>query len=190
MPDPRLTALDAPWMRLSARRQAHSVGVAELARDLAAAHGDDPHLLYLAGLYHDLARELPADELLMEARRQAWPVDSYEAAAPILLHGPVAGGWAGDAGLPAPYAAAIWWHTTAHPHLDRAGRILFVADGVEPGRGPYPGREDLYARAFINLGDAYQGVLASTLGYLQARGLTPHPRLLAAHRAAAPPPPP
>jgi predicted HD superfamily hydrolase involved in NAD metabolism len=187
MPNLRLPALDARWEALSAHRKAHSTRVADLCRALADVHGQDAAVLYLAGLYHDVAREMPREVLLQEARRLAWPVDGWEEKEPLLLHGPVAGVWAREAGLAEPGVDAIFWHTTAHPGLSPAGRILFIADGVEPGRGDYPGRRALYDLTFRDLDGAYRGTLQSTLRYLEGRDLVPHPRMMAAIRMLDPP---
>ncbi|MFC6592127.1 HD domain-containing protein [Deinococcus lacus] len=47
----------------------HIRRVAQLARDLAGAHGLDQERAYQAGMLHDLARDLPAEELLRLAPR-------------------------------------------------------------------------------------------------------------------------
>lgn len=48
---------------LDAKRYAHSLETAKLARALAVKHGLDPKKAYLAGLLHDIAKPLPQAEL-------------------------------------------------------------------------------------------------------------------------------
>jgi len=178
---PLTAQLEVHWAALTRHRQDHSLRVADLAAELARRHGEDPDQAWVAGRYHDLAREWARPALLAEARRLGWPVDAEEAAEPVLLHGPVAGLWAQAAGLGRAVVEAITWHTTAAPGLDRLGQILFVADGVEPGRA-YPEAAALRDLARNDLAAGYRAVLKSTVRYLASRGLALHPRTEAALR--------
>ena len=47
---------------LSEKRFVHSLGVAKLAKELASFHNVDLHKAYIAGLLHDVAKELSAEE--------------------------------------------------------------------------------------------------------------------------------
>lgn len=47
---------------LSTERYIHTLGVAKLSRELALYHNVDPKKAYMAGLLHDLTKELPLDE--------------------------------------------------------------------------------------------------------------------------------
>ena len=47
---------------LSEKRFVHSLGVAKLAKELAAYHNVDIHKAYIAGLLHDVAKELSVEE--------------------------------------------------------------------------------------------------------------------------------
>lgn len=54
--------IDLVKTNLSEERFIHTLGVAKLAKDLATYHHVDPHKAYLAGLFHDLTKELSEDE--------------------------------------------------------------------------------------------------------------------------------
>jgi predicted HD superfamily hydrolase involved in NAD metabolism len=166
--------------RLTAWRRGHSERVAALARALAERHGIPTDDAYRAGLAHDLARELPPDALLAEARRLHLPVGPDEERAPILLHGPVAAAWLEEAGLG---HDAIWeairYHTTAAAGLCPLARIVFIADGTEPARD-YPEAAGLRDLAFHDLEAGYRAVLRQSAAYLTARGLPLHPWMQAA----------
>ncbi len=43
---------------LSEYRYIHTLGVAKLAKELACYHNIDPNKAYMAGLFHDLTKEL------------------------------------------------------------------------------------------------------------------------------------
>jgi HD superfamily phosphohydrolase YqeK len=57
--------------------------------------------------------------------------------------------------------------------------ILYLADGLEPGRD-FPGRAEILALAFDDLTAAMRAALAATLAYQRSRELIPAPQLLAA----------
>lgn len=48
--------------RLSEKRYKHSLGVAKLSKELASYHGVDTEKAYLAGLLHDVTKELKEEE--------------------------------------------------------------------------------------------------------------------------------
>ena len=166
--------------RLSVGRRAHSVAVARLAADWAGRWGVAPCEAYGSGLVHDLAREWPDEALVREAERLGWPVDDVERESPVLLHGPVAAGWMREAGVgTAAMQAAVRYHTTAAPALEALGRLIFVADALEPGR-QYPEVDALRRLAAEDAAKGYRAVLASARRYLGARAILAHPRTEAA----------
>jgi predicted HD superfamily hydrolase involved in NAD metabolism len=165
--------------RLSDKRFAHTLRVAEEAERLSNRHdleGRLPHRARLAALLHDAAREMDDGALLRTARRLGVTVGEAELEKPNLLHGPVAAGLAEkelgvtDAGV----LEAIRAHTTGEPGMGALALVVYVADKVEPGRD-YPGVEDLRALAEKNLREATRGALQRAVSHNESRGRETHP---------------
>ncbi len=68
-------ALELVSKSLSAKKLRHTIGVKDLAEDLARHHGLDPEKAKLAALLHDLAKEIPLERQLILARR--WNLIHY-----------------------------------------------------------------------------------------------------------------
>ena len=105
----RVTALVDTWAR------ARGVGAAEAAR------------WHRASLLHDALRDAPPDVLSRYAERGDWPEKLWHgpaAAAAALQHGER------DAGV----LDAIRYHSVGWARWDDAGRMVFLADYLEPGR--------------------------------------------------------
>lgn len=118
------------------RRLAHSLGVAATAERLALIYGVDPFLARAAGLLHDWDKVVPDDELVRRARALSVDMGVDLDLVRPLLHGIVAA-----AELPARYPElpgevwrAVAVHTTAAAEMGPLDMVLFVADGIEPGR--------------------------------------------------------
>jgi predicted HD superfamily hydrolase involved in NAD metabolism len=162
-------------------RYAHVLRVARLAERLARAHGEDTNKARFAGLYHDLARLYSADRLLEECTARAMPIDAFERANPIVLHARLGAEFArefygvGDEAI----LSAIRKHTVAAAEMSRLDAIVYLADGLEPGR-TYPARAGYEALAFRDLDAAMRAVLGATADYLRERGLDIAPQTRAA----------
>jgi nicotinate-nucleotide adenylyltransferase len=130
---------------LSAKRARHSRQVAELAARLCAARGLDPDKGRIAGLAHDLCKELPRAEQQVlfdlfraEALARAWPPPAAEASfmAEEILHGPAAAGLLlrdygyGDRDV----LEAVAWHTVGREDMGLLAILVYCADKLEPGR--------------------------------------------------------
>ena len=64
---------------------------------------------------------------------------------------------------------AITYHTVGHPSLDRAGRALYLADFLEPGRNFDPiGRATWRARMPYDLDNVLCEVLAARIQHMIA----------------------
>ncbi|MBV8750855.1 MAG: bis(5'-nucleosyl)-tetraphosphatase (symmetrical) YqeK [Candidatus Eremiobacteraeota bacterium] len=172
-------------------RYAHVLRVARLAEALARAHGVDPHRARVAGLLHDLARLYPAERLLRECAERGMPIDDFERANPIVLHARLSaelareGFGVEDEGV----LSAIRKHTVADAVMGPLDAVVYLADGLEPGRD-FADRADLAALALRDLDAAMRAVLASSIAYLRSRGLAVAPQTLAAaeHYGIAPTP--
>ena len=162
-------------------RFAHIVRVARTAELLAAAHGVDTTRARFAGLFHDLARLYSAERLLRECRERNMPIDAFERANPIVLHARLGAELARDEfGInDEAILSAIRKHTVAAATMAPLDEILYLADGLEPGRN-YADRAGFLNLAFRDLDAAMRGVIQSTLAYLRARDLPAAPQTLAA----------
>ncbi|WP_053228191.1 bis(5'-nucleosyl)-tetraphosphatase (symmetrical) YqeK [Spirochaeta cellobiosiphila] len=121
---------------LSKKRRKHSKRTAKCAKNLAIHYGISKKKSYMAGLAHDIARELDDDELFSLVRKDGLPLHGYERNNPVLLHGR-----AGAVILEKRFKIknsiilnAVRWHTLGRSGMSDVGKILFIADFIEPGR--------------------------------------------------------
>lgn len=181
-----LAGVERELARLPKGLREHVQRVRVLARELAGALGADAARVELAAAGHDLARAVAPDELLREAERLGIVPDAVEAAAPILLHGPVAAErLRREFGVrDAQVLQAVRCHTTAHPGLGLVGQVVFLADKLEPqktaGRPALDGLLDLAAR---DPERAIAEYLTEELAVQLQRGLLLHPRAVEARNA-------
>jgi predicted HD superfamily hydrolase involved in NAD metabolism len=161
--------------RLSPRRRDHARRVAAEAVTLARRFGASEVKAELAGLLHDLCRELPDDEILAAAARYGVPVGSVEARRPRkILHGPIAAAELAERGLDAEVVRAIALHTVGDAGMSTLEKCVYLADYCEPSRH-FPGVDDVRSLAQTSL-DAAMGaaVRLSLLDIIgKGRGVVP-----------------
>jgi predicted HD superfamily hydrolase involved in NAD metabolism len=166
---------------LSAKRLQHSIGVSKTAEKMAECFDCDKIKARMAGILHDVAREVPVDELLSRAQAFGIVVNDMEKAEPILLHAPLAAKLAqkmfqiDDVEI----LQAIFLHTTGGPHMSSLDKIIYLADVIEPGRNG-GGLEELRIMAYINLDKAMLMALDQSISYILDRGGLLHPATIEA----------
>lgn len=182
---------------LPPKLQAHITRAQEAARELAPWHGVAPEQAALGILAHDIARAIPGAELLRYAAQFELPVGMVDRRVPVLLHGPVGAEiLRREEGLPAAGSdlmgdcaaaglyQAVYWHTTTHPDLDDLGKVVFLADKLDPNKGKkYPYQPQLWELARENLDTAILEFLTRQIVDLTGRGLLVHPMMVKARNA-------
>ncbi|HET6895067.1 MAG TPA: bis(5'-nucleosyl)-tetraphosphatase (symmetrical) YqeK [Candidatus Baltobacteraceae bacterium] len=162
-------------------RYAHCVRVARMSENLARVHGADPAKARTAGMLHDLARLYSAERLLRESAEHGVEIDAYAREHPVVLHAPLSARLAQSLfGVDdAQVLSAISKHTLGAGEMSALDCILYLADGLEPGRD-YPERENLAALAQRDLREAMRATILSSLRYLTQRHLPIAPQTAAA----------
>lgn len=120
------------WSCVGPERHAHIERVVALMDEWAVASGvseGDRIRWRAAGWLHDALRDAHSREL-----RAMVPATARDLPGP-LLHGPACAERLRHAGVEdTEVLAAVAWHTIGHPSLTRIGRMLYLADFLEPGR--------------------------------------------------------
>ena len=163
--------------------QAHINRVRDIALELAPLHGVDPEQASLGALAHDIARAMPDQELLERASRLGLIAGVVEQHVPLLLHGPVGAeilrredGLEDDS-----IYLAVYWHTTGHLSLDSLGKVVFLADKLDPRKlNRYPDQPRLRELAEQDLDQAMLDFLTREIISLASRGEMVHPAMLGA----------
>jgi predicted HD superfamily hydrolase involved in NAD metabolism len=160
---------DSMKMLLKVSRYRHSVGVEEVANDLAVIFGYDVEKACIAGILHDCARNLTDEELRKECERYHLPITEIEYICLFLLHGKVGAAYAQfkygveDEDI----INAITYHTTGRPAMSLLEKIIFTADYIEPYRQPLPRIDEIRRNAYTDLDRAVYMILENTLEYLK-----------------------
>ena len=166
---------------LPAGLQAHIQRVQKIARELALGHGIEQERAALGMLAHDVARAMADDELLRRAVELELPIGTVEREVPLLLHGPVGAELlAREEGLTDPdLHGAVFWHTTGHPTLNGLGKVVFLADKLDPQKARiYPYQPLLRQLALEDLDRAMLEFLTRETISLASRGLLVHPMVV------------
>ncbi len=162
---------------LSEKRFKHSLGVAEEAERLADKYGADKKKAYLAGLVHDVAKEIDTDSARnMLKDRFGIRVDPVTYNVPKLLHAPLGACLAQtEFGIfDAEILDAVKYHTTAKADMSLLTKIIYMADYIEPKRD-FEGVEELRKQAYQDLDEAIITGLDYTISELLSDGKMFHP---------------
>ena len=137
---------------LSQKRFTHTLNVASEAIRLAKKHGGNEHLAYIAGLLHDICKELPKPEQFELIPDCAEKTDPTFIGSPSVWHGYAAVTVAArDYGVKnLDVLNAVRYHTTGRAGMSLLEEIVYLADLVCAGRD-FPGVEALRAKAYRSI---------------------------------------
>ena len=141
--------------KLTKKRFEHSLGV-EYVRALTA------------GLLHDCAKCLSAEDKLAKCKKHELPISKVEFENPELLHAKLGAFYAREKyGVEDDdILSAIEFHTTGRPAMSLLEKIVFVADYIEPNRRALPEIEQIRREAFTDIDVSVVHILRNTLSYL------------------------
>lgn len=155
--------------RLSPGRYEHTKGVVEMATELASIHSIDADRAFIAALFHDIAKEIPAKEALTLCIANDIELDDFEKAHPGIIHGKV-----GAMILKKEWGIqdesilnSVRYHTIGRSHMSDLEKVIYLADMVERGREPYPGMEQIRRLAKHDLNKAMYTALVRSKEYVQ-----------------------
>ena len=160
------------------KRLQHILRVEAMATQLAQHHGLDTEKAAQSGLMHDLAKNFKAKQLLKMAEMEGLAIDDVFMANPHLLHADVGAIVARDEfGIYDPEVlAAIRNHTLGSPEMSPLSCVVYLADGLEPGRGSTSELEHLRQTSLENLHQAVWLTSDYTLKHLLTNSNLVHPR--------------
>ena len=158
--------------------QSHIYRVRDVALELAAPHKIDLEQAELGALAHDVCRAVPGEDLIRMAYELDVPVSDVEQDFPLLLHGPVGAELLRkeeDLNDDILYEA-VRWHSTAHPSLDPLGKLVFLADKLDPQKAAvYSYQAKLHDMALESLDLALLEFLSREMAKRIESGGTVHP---------------
>ena len=158
----------------------HSERTAKMLADLCKNYGLSEEKGWLAGIAHDMCKDVSDEKLFELARKDGKEISKMEQEMPFLLHGQAAAVRIQEMfGVTDPEIIdAIANHTFGSVDSCDLALLLFVADKIEPGR---PQSTDEYRANLMSLSchGIVLAVLEENIEYLKKRGKTVAPESLA-----------
>ena len=156
---------------LTEKRYMHSKRTADTAEKLCMLYGCDEKKGRIAGLLHDVARELGVEETFRLVTEDGIGISHIEKQYPVLLHGRAGAVIArheldiSDEDI----LDAIRWHTTGRVGMCRLASILYVSDYIEPGRTHIDNEFRMRIRE-MNIERLVMEVVKSSIAYCRMKG--------------------
>lgn len=155
---------------LPERRRKHTEGVIATALHLAKLYGEDEDKALIAATCHDMYRVRDIDELNRLIAYYHIP-DKY-LGKPELAHSKIAA-----KALEKDFAIedkdiilAVEFHTTGRAAMSKLEKIIYLADGIEPGRD-YPGVDTIREAAEKDLNLGVLTMLKHSVDYLKENNI-------------------
>lgn len=157
-------------------RYTHSVNVAKEAKLLAKRYGADEEKALVAGVLHDITKEMPKEEQLQIILDSGIILDNVKLSAPKLWHGLSGSIYVKEKlGIDdEDILNAICYHTTGRANMSLIEKIIFVADFTSEER-TYKGVATMRKKSRKSLEDAMLYGFKFTFSDLTSRELSIHP---------------
>lgn len=157
-------------------RYEHSVRVAEMCARLCRYYNLDENEGYLAGIGHDMCKDMNDEDVVEWAKKDGNPVSDFDMKKPSLLHGRAAAVMMKENfGITNKnILEAVANHTSGKLKMCDLTKCLFLADKIEPGR---PQSTDEYrANLFkLTLDEMLESVLVENYEYVTGKGYDVYP---------------
>lgn len=157
---------------LKENRYMHTLGVVDTAKKLAKLNGISEENAEIAGLAHDVAKNLSEDKIKEMMQENNIVLSEVEESNPNLWHsiiGPIEA--KNKLGIEdEEILDAIRWHTTGKINMPILTKIIYIADMIEPNR-EFEGVESLREITFRNLDEGVYYGLNSSIEILLERNL-------------------
>lgn len=167
---------------MSENRYNHCVNVSKEAVKLAKRYGGDEEKAAIAGILHDITKEMPKEEQLQIMLDSGIILDDIQKNAPKLWHG-----ISGSVYIKKHFSIddedilnAICYHTTGRAGMSLLEKIIFVADFTSEER-TYKGVATMRKKSRKSLEDAMLYGFKFTFSDLSSRELAIHPDELACY---------
>ena len=167
-------------------RYRHSINVSEAARDLAERYGADADKAQLAGILHDITKDMPKKEQKALLDRFWVRLSPVEAHAPKLWHAISGAAYLRNMlHIEDPEILdAVRYHTTGRAGMSLLEKIIFTADFISADRD-YDGVGKFRKLARRDLSAAMEAELSYTIIDLAQQGVAIHPDTVAAFNEVA-----
>jgi nicotinate-nucleotide adenylyltransferase len=121
---------------LSTDRFLHSRNTALVASDLCHRYGFNPLAGYLAGIAHDLAKQLDNKSLIKIVKKAGLPISNIERDKPNLLHGKAASVLLRERFYihNEDVLEAVAFHTSGMENMGPLAKVVFIADKAESSK--------------------------------------------------------
>ncbi len=162
------------------KRYEHSLRVAETSCHMCKIYSCDVTKGFIAGLSHDMCKDLDDDEMIKLASRDGNEISDLELKKPSLLHGRAAAVklkedfFVKDKDI----LQAVALHTLGGEKMCNLAKIVFSADKIEPGR-PQSSKEYRNALFKKSLDGLCAAVLEEEFEYLRSKEKEPSSQSLA-----------
>lgn len=167
---------------LNDKRIEHSISTRDTAVRLAQRFGANVEAAKVAGIFHDIAKQLPKEKKLELCIEYDIPVDEIMQENPELLHG-----FIGAEIIKRNYDIdnsdilnAVRYHTTGRRGMSLLEKVVYLADLIEPGRN-FDGVDEIRTAAFRNLDGAMLMAAKNVMSFILYHDLPMHPLTLDAY---------
>ena len=161
---------------LHKKRFDHSLNVAQRAVELAKRYGEDEQKAYIAGILHDICKNMQPEEQLQWMKKSAIILDEN-----LLEQPPVWHGFAGAEYIRQQLGIedediinAVRYHTVARAGMSRLEQIIYLADFISADRH-YKDVETMRAKVDEGLEPGMFYALTYTITDLARQGRPIHP---------------
>lgn len=159
---------------LSDKRFYHSKCVMEKCIELAEKYGENVEKAKIAGLLHDIAKEVPKNERIILAQKYNVELDEVELDSTGLIHAKLGAKICEkDFGIEKEICNAIACHTTGQENMTLLDKILYISDAIGVDRN-YDNTEYLRKLAFSDLDKSVETLLKFTIEERLKEGKTIH----------------
>lgn len=144
----------------------HTLGVCKMAVKMAQIFGEDIKKAYTAALLHDIAKNIPDDEMYEMCEKYGVELCDFEKKNPQVVHAKL-GAYLAEKDFnitDKEILDAIKWHTLGRCNMSRLEKIIFVADMAEDGRS-FDGVEKIRQAAFSDLDRAVLECVTQTIDF-------------------------
>ena len=167
---------------LSPYRFHHSMCVAEKARELAKKHGEDEEKAYVAGILHDITKEMPNDEQIKLIEENGHELAWYEKENHRIFHQMSGAAYVKNVLniTDEDIIGGIRYHTTGRENMTRFEMIIYLADFTSADRS-YPDVDIMREKTDKNLLDGMLYSLKYTISDVVSHERVLHPDTLSCY---------